>query len=344
MDALQKNQIGSTSLKVPQWGFGTAPLGDALRSIPQQQASQTLAAAWNAGIRFFDTAPWYGTGRAEQRLGHFLSGQPRDDFVVTTKVGRVLRRPADVNAAPPEQEQWTGGLPFAVQFDYSHDGVLRSYEDSMQRLGLNRIDALLIHDLDIFYHEDQEGVLRRFAELESAGGFTALQQLKDNGEISAIGAGINHLGMIPQFLQRFPMDFFLLAMPYTLLDQVALDEELPLCVERQVSVIIGAVFSSGILATGVCDEALYGYSPAEDAVIEKTKKIQAICQRHNVPLGAAALQFPLAHESVAAVIPGSDRAELVEINRDWFQWPIPDSLWSDLKAAGLLHESAPTPA
>ena len=341
MDPLKTNRVGSTSLEVPQLGFGTAPLGDMIRTMSQQQSWETLSAAWDAGIRFFDSAPWYGTGLSEQRLGHFLNRQSRDAFAVSTKVGRVLKRPHDVSAPPPEQMMWQGCLPFRVHFDYSHDGVLRSYEDSMQRMGLNRIDALVIHDLDHYYHADQEGVVERFQELESGGGFAALQSLKDAGEIAAIGAGINHTGMIPQFLERFEMDFFLVAMPYTLLDQDALDEELPRCGERGVSVVIGAVFSSGILATGVADDAQYGYADAGESVINKTRRIQEVCERHDVPLGAAALQFPLLHPAVVSVIPGADRPELISVNQSWIRWEIPGQLWTELKDEGLLRSDTP---
>src|SRR5581483_8031087 len=201
-----------------------------------------------------------------------------------TKVGRVLVRPRDL--AGFENHRWGGGLPFEVQFDYTRDGILRAYEDSLTRLGLNRVDALLIHDLDLGYHQTEAGVTARLDELDGGGGFRALQELKEAGEIKAIGAGINVTGMVPRFLERFDLDLFIVAMPYTLLNQDALDAELPLIEQRGASVVIGAVFASGILATGPENNPTYGYRPAEAPIVEKARKIEAVCRRHGVPLGA----------------------------------------------------------
>jgi D-threo-aldose 1-dehydrogenase len=344
MDPFKRVTIGKTNVKVTQLGFGGVPLGELWDLMDESHADATIQAAISAGINYYDTAPWYGLGKSEHRLGRVLGDQPRESFVLTTKVGRVLRRPSDVNAGPPYREIWRGALPFDLTFDYTRGGVLRSYEDSLQRLSLNRINALLIHDLDLMYHNTEEGIKQRFDELESGGGFAALEELKANGEIGAIGAGINHLGMIPQFLQRFDMDFFLVAMPYTLLDQHVLNVEFPLCVEREVAIVIGSVFASGILATDVVSNAAnYNYAPAEAAIVEKAKRIQATCGRHGVPLGAAALQFPLAHQAVVSVIPGMGSSEIVTTNVEWMRQEIPEQMWCDLKDEGLLRGDAPTP-
>lgn len=341
MDPFARRAIGRTDLLTTPLGCGGATLGDMFQPIPESQADVTLEAAWAAGIGYFDTAPWYGVGRSEHRMGRVLGTKPRDSFVLSTKVGRVLFRPADLQSFLA-QRPYTG-LPFDLRFDYTRAGVLRSYEDSLQRLGMPRVDAVLIHDLDAGYHLTDGGVEARLRELGEGGGFAALQDLKARGEIRAIGAGINPLGMIPRFLERFPLDFFLVAMPYTLLDQAALDAELPLCAERGVGVVIGAPFASGILAKGPESGATYAYRPAEAPVVEKTRRIAAVCARHGVPLGAAALQFPLAHPSVASVIPGPNTPDQVRTNLAWMRTDIPAALWADLKTEGLLHPAAPTP-
>ena len=341
MDPLAPSTIGQTSVRVTRLGFGGATLGDARRTLDQARAVATIEAAHAAGIGFFDTSPWYGNGKSEHRFGHVLQAKPRASFTLGTKVGRVFTRPKD--PASFRQERWVGGLPFDLRFDYTRDGVLRSYEDSLVRLGLNTVDALLIHDLDLGYHETEEGVERRLDELDAGGGYAALRDLKDRGEIGAIGAGINVLGMIPRFLERFDLDLFIVAMPYTLLDQAAHDAELPLCVERGASVVIGAPFASGILARGPDDDPRYGYRPAEPPILDKARRIDAVCRRHGVPLGAAALQFPFGHPAVASVIPGPDAPDQVHTNLAWLRTEIPPALWNDLKSERLLHPNAPTP-
>lgn len=342
MDAFARRRIGRTSLEVPVLGFGGASLGDAYQVIPEPQAEGALEAAFAAGIGYFDTSPWYGNGKSEMRFGRVLRTKPRASFVLTTKVGRVYFRPQEPGTF--HHSRWVGGLPFDRRFDYTRDGVLKSYEQSLLRLGLNRVDGLLIHDLDLRHQLTDEGIAARFKELEAGKGWQALADLKAAGEIRAIGAGINHLGMIPRFLERFDIDFFLLAMPYTLMEQEALDEELPQCQERGVSVVIGAPFASGILARGPRPGALYGYQPAEPQIIAKAERIAAVCARHNVPLAAAALQFPLAHPAVASVIPGPVSSEEVRLNFAAMRYPIPDALWADLKAEKLLRADAPVPS
>jgi D-threo-aldose 1-dehydrogenase len=239
--------------------------------------------------------------------------------------------------------RWPGGLMFDLRFDYTRDGIRRSYEDSLMRLGINTVDALVIHDLDFKHQTTEEGVQDAFRQLDDGGGFAVLQELKDRGEICAIGAGINHLGMIPRFLERFEIDYFLIAMPYTLLDQPALDRELPLCEEHGVGVVIGAVYASGILATGARPGAQYGYQPADDEVLTRARRMAEICQRHDVPLAAAALQFPLGHPAVASVIPGADSPEQVRQNLDNMRRPIPADLWAELKREKLIRDDAPIP-
>lgn len=328
---------------VTRLGLGGVPLGAPHAPLDAARAALVLETAYASGINYFDTAPWYGIGLSEHRMGHALRGKPRAGLVLSTKVGRVLVRPRDASAPGPYQWRWAGGLPFDVRFDYTRGGVLRSYEDSLQRLGMARVDALVVHDLDLKFHHDEAGIAARLAELDGGGGFAALADLRSRGEIGAIGAGINHVGMIPRFLERFEMDFFLVAMPYTLIDQPALDAELPLCEERSVAVVIGAVFASGILANPGARAAQYGYKPVESDVRARVARIDAVCRRHGVPIGAAALQFPLAHPAVASVIPGADSADQIRTNLQWMRIAIPPALWDALKAEGLLRRDAPTP-
>ena len=339
MDPYLRRRVGKTSLEVTQLGMGGASLGDMRESIPESQASATIEAAHAAGIGYFDTSPWYGNGKSELRFGHVLRTKPRDSFVLSTKVGRVHARPADPDTyAHPG---WAGGLAFEPRFDYTRDGILKSYEMSLARLGLNRVEALLIHDLDPRHQKSEEGVAEGLRQLDG-GGWRALADLKARGEIAAIGVGVNLVGMIPRFLQRWPIDFFLVAMPYTLLEQEGL-EELESCAERGVSIVIGAPYASGILARRPQARALYDYRPAKPEIVAKAERIAAVCRRHDVPLAAAALQFPLGHRSVVSVIPGPVATEEVRHNLAWMRLDIPDALWAELEDDGLIRADAPTP-
>jgi len=322
-------------------GFGGAPLGDLFEAVSESQSQDTLQAAWDVGIRYFDTSPFYGYGKSEHRLGHFLRQQPREDFIISTKVGRVLKATRDLKTF--DKQMWVGGLPFEHAFDYSYDGIMRSYEDSLQRLGLHAVDLLLIHDLDYFFHTTEDMVTASLSQLYTSG-WRALDELRSSGQIKGIGAGLNMLGLIPRFLDMVDINFFILAMPYTLLDQDALDVEFPKCAEHGVDIVIGSVFASGILVTGPVEGALYAYSPAPLEILEKTQKIETICRAHDVLLPAAAIQFPLAHPNVAAIIPGALKPEYIHSNVENYQQEIPTDLWAELKSEGLLREDAPTPS
>jgi len=341
MEPFLRRRIGTTSFEVSQLGFGGATMGDARETVPEAQAEATIEAAIESGIRYFDTSPWYGNGKSELRFGRVLRTKPRDSFVISTKVGRVHSRPP--NADTYVHPRWLGGLPFVPRFDYTHDAVLKSYEMSLARLGLNTVDALLIHDLDPRHQQTEDGVRRGLDQLDAGRGYRALADLKSQGEIKAIGAGVNHVGMIPRFLERFDIDFFLVAMPYTLLEQEALDGELQLCEQHGVSVVIGAPFASGILARGPVPGALYRYQPAEPEVIDKTRRIAAVCARHQVSLAAVALQFVFGHPNVVSVIPGPIRAAEVTENVASMRASVPEQLWADLKAQGLVRQDAPVP-
>ncbi|MEK9723374.1 MAG: aldo/keto reductase [Rhodospirillaceae bacterium] len=337
--------VGHGPWAVPPMGLGCVFLGDPDGPTDEDHMQRTLAAAWDGGLRYFDTSPWYGNTKSEHRLGYFLRQKPRADFTVATKVGRVYFRPDDPAAYGDSRwmQRWKGGLPFDLRFDYTRDGVLRSYEDSLTRMGLNRIDALAIHDLDLKHNKGWAAVTGYLDQLSEQGGYRALRDLKDAGEIQAIGVGVNHTGMIPAFLERFEIDYFLVAMPYTLLDQPALDGEFQMCAEAGSSVVIGAVFASGILATGSSHPTIYNDNPPPDEVVERVRAIEAVCADHGVSLRAAALQFPLAHPVVAAVIPGADTPERVRENLVDARTTVPDAFWTDLRDAGLIRADAPLP-
>jgi D-threo-aldose 1-dehydrogenase len=339
MNPFALRTIGTTGLQVTTLGCGTATVGDMRAEIPEAQSDLTLEAAYASGIGYFDTAPWYGSGKSEHRIGRVLRTKPRESYVLSTKIGRVFFRPPD----PATFERRGAGLPFELRFDYTREGVFRSYEDSLQRLGIPAVDALLIHDLDAGYH-GEDGVAKYLDQLSDGGGYAALEELKRTGHIRAIGAGINVLGMVPRFLERFSLDFFLIAMPYTLLSQDALERELPLCQERGAGVVIGAPFASGPLARmPEASDATYGYRPPESPIVDKARRIEAVCRRHGVPLGAAALQFPLAHPAVASIIPGPNAVDQVRQNLAWMRHDVPAQLWAELKDEGLIRRDAPTP-
>ncbi len=342
MNPLELRPLGRSGLRVTCLGLGAGPLGGARVRVSEEEAVGTIATALEGGIRYFDTAPWYGVGRSETLLGRGLAGRRRPEHVVSTKVGRVLF-PARDPANPPYAARWPGGAPADLRFDYSREGVLRSHEDSLRRLDLERVDALVIHDLDLRFHRDEAGVAACFDQLGRGGGFETLRELRASGAIRAIGAGINHEGMIPRFLERFEVDFFLVAMPYTLMDQPILHTELPACLERGVSVVIGAPFCSGLLAPGARSDAWYGYRPAPPAALDRVRALDTVCRRHGVELAAAALQFPLAHPAVAAVIPGPECAAHVRSHLALLRAPIPGDLWAELRHEGLIRTEAPTP-
>jgi D-threo-aldose 1-dehydrogenase len=338
MDPRATRRLGRTKVTVTQLGFGGASIGELFVRVSERDAASTLAAAWDAGVRYFDTAPWYGRGLSELRTGAGLRDHPRTEYALSTKVGRWLR-PSKVEGF--DGSPWVGGSPNEVVFDYTYDGIMRSVEQSRLRLGITRFDVAFIHDLDRLYF-DKETWDAHVRDL-AASGWRALEELRSSGQIGAIGAGINDLGLMPRFLDIGDIDAFLVAMPYTLLDQEVLDAEFPACVARGVGFVIGAVFASGILAKGPVPGARYAYADAPPAVLEKTRRIAAVCERYDVPLTAAALQFPLGHPAVASVIPGASSPAQEARNVEAFTLPIPGDLWAELKHEGLLRADAPVP-
>ena len=332
-------RIGQTTLELPVFGFGTAHIGELYSRVPEAESRATLQAAWDGGIRYFDTAPWYGRGLSEHRLGGFLRTQPRKDFKITTKVGKTLHRPAD--PATFDRAPWTGGLNFDVRFDYSYDGIMRSYEQALQRLALDTIDALVIHDLDIDFHG--ENLARHEAQLIDSG-LRALQQLKASGDIQAYGMGVNNNHAFETLLPRVALDFCLVAMPYTLLDQQSLHHGMAHLARAGASAIIGAPFASGILVTGSQGTAHYAYGKAPAAIQDKVRAMESVCAAHNVALPAAALQFVLAHPVTASVIPGASNPDEIRQNLASLDAPIPAAFWADLRAQGLIDPAAPVPS
>lgn len=337
MTSIARRRVGRTSLEVTEVGFGGTALGNLFRAVTEDDAERALRASYEAGIRYFDTAPLYGHGLSEHRLGTFLRGVARDEYILSTKVGRLF--------APAPEDTVDGGvfesvLPFEGTLDYGYDAVMRSVEDSLQRLGLNRVDILFIHDLDHRHHGDDYP--RRFREAMD-GAYPALERLRGEGALSAIGAGVNEWEPCRDFVLAGDFDCFLLAGRYTLLEQDALESFLPLCEERGISVVIGGPFNSGILATGPVAAATYDYAPAPREILDRVRRIEAVCRRHDVPLAAAALQFPLGHHAVASVIPGGRSEEEIKSNLALMSRPIAPELWHELKAEGLLRQDAPVP-
>jgi D-threo-aldose 1-dehydrogenase len=324
--------LSRTGLALTTLGFGCAPLGDLFSKIPDVQAIGTLQAAYDAGLRYFDAAPLYGTGLAEHRLGQAFRDRPKD-LLVSTKVGRLLKPARD--AASREGKR---GLPFEVAYDYTYDGIMRSVEDSNQRLGLVDIDILYIHDVNRRWHGD--AVEARFREVVDSG-YRALEELRSTGTVKAIGVGVNDPDILVRFAKAGDFDCFMLAGRYTLLEQSPLDELFPLCLEKSISIVSAAPFNSGILASGARPGATYFYTEAPEAVMAKVRRLESVCARHDVPLAAASLQFALGHPVVASVATGMSSPDEVTANVAHMQRRIPADLWSELKSEGLLREDAP---
>jgi D-threo-aldose 1-dehydrogenase len=334
MPEFAKRRVGRTTLEVTVLGLGCATLGGSRIDVTREAAEAIVSAAWAAGVRYVDTAPYYGVGQAERCVGDALRTMPRGDWALSTKVGRLLR-PRGAAADPGERRH---AMPFEPVYDYSYDGIMRSFEDSLQRLGLARIDILYVHDIGTYQH-GSEAHPRLMRSLRDSG-YRALEELRRAGAVAAIGIGVNEREVLLEALEWGEWDAFLLAGRYTLLEQAPLDDLLPKCLARGTSIVVGGPLNSGILAGR--DTWNYRTAPAE--VIARVHAIRAVCDSHDVPLTAAALQFPLAHPAVAAIIPGPRNADEFRANLDLFQHPIPPALWQDLRQVGLLHPEAPTPS
>jgi D-threo-aldose 1-dehydrogenase len=317
--------LGASGVQVSALGFGGGPIGGSRRPLSDAEAAATIEAAWAVGIRYFDTAPLYGLGESERRLGDALRAKPRTSFVLSSKVGRLLR--------PAAKPAFPGGPALEAVYDYSRDGVALSLEKSAERLGFGPPDIVLIHDVDRFTHGARQPEMFR-AALEGA--YPALAELKAQGVIRAIGIGLNDADVAEAFVRRADIDCVLLAGRYTLLEQGAAESFLPLCIERNVSVIIGGPFNSGILATGAVPGSQYNYVDAPEPVRQRITRLAAALAPLGVPLATAALQFPLRHPAVASVIPGMTSPAEVATAAEALRRPLPDEAWAALMAAGLL--------
>ncbi|WP_377294620.1 aldo/keto reductase [Rhizobium sp. SG2393] len=328
--------IGTTGLTITALGFGTAPLGGLYADVPTAQAVEVIQAAWDAGIRYFDTAPMYGLTRAEHLVGQVLRDH-EGSFALSTKVGRLMTNQRAGRQLPPEPPKnpldpgWWNGLPFREVFDYSYDAIMRSYDDSQQRLGMRKIDLLYVHDIGRVTHADLHD--HHWGQLTRGGGFRALQELKAAGDIKGFGLGVNEWEAIRDALEETDLDCCMLAGRYSLLDRDAADTFLPLAQKRNVALALGGVYNSGILAAPKGGRRKFNYADADPVVVAKVEALREVCERYDVPLAAAAIRFPMRHPAVTAVVIGAKTASQLRQNVEWFDTPLPDAIWGDLDAA-----------
>ena len=331
MDPLQAVEIGATGLQVTRLGLGGAALGGLYADVPREEAVETIRRAVDLGTRLLDTAPQYGYGKSELFFGEALSGVPRDRFALSTKVGRVLN-PAD---APPTGVVFQNLPAMEAVFDFSRDGILRSFDECLERLKLDYVDILHIHDAD----ENEENLPQVLAEA-----YPTVAQLRSEGAVRAISMGMDNAAPLLRFARECDFDCFLIAGRYTLLDQSALEELLPLCEASGVSIILGGPYNSGILASDLSEDSRYFYSKVPPEVLDAARRIKGTCDEYEVPLKAAALQFGLGHPAVASTIPGARSPEEAEENLRMVRYPIPEDLWTQLRGQRLIPDDAPTPA
>lgn len=342
MDPAKKQRIGPYDLEVTQMGLGGTTFGNIYNAVADADANATLDAAYEAGIRYFDTAPLYGYGLSETRMGAGLQRYDRASFALSTKVGYTLVPRSEADQGNP---LFAEAPPLTSVFDYSRDAVLRSFDSSLQRLGTDRVDILLIHDPDESASLDPAAdpyAKSHFKQVMDEA-YPALAELRSQKVVKAIGLGMNQWQMLHDFAIAGDFDCFLLAGRYTLLEQESLHHLLPVCTEKNIRIVVGGPYNSGILATGAVDGAYYNYAPADPATLDRVRRIESIGARHNVPLQAAALQFPFGHPTIATVIPGARSTAEIASNLSYFQHPIPQDYWSELKAENLIDPTSPTP-
>ena len=337
MSPFEARKFGRTDLTVTAVGYGASQVGNFLRTVADAESDEMFQTAWGAGIRYFDTAPYYGHGLSELRTGHSLRWKDRDQYVLSSKVGRLLTpaRRSEIHFTP-----WVDAAPFVFRYDYSYDATMRSFEDSLQRLGLERMDICYIHDVDVFTLGDEQPEAFKQA---MNGAWRALESLRSQKVVTAIGVGVNEWQVCHEALKQRDFDCFLLAGRYTLLEQDALNGFLPLCEARGAAVAVGGGFNSGILATGAKPGAKYNYAPAPETIMKRVKELEGVCAEFDIPLPAAALQFVVAHPAIPTFISGTRTAAQLKQNLAWFSQPIPSAFWSTLKERNLLREDAPTP-
>ncbi|MGW8135448.1 aldo/keto reductase [Sphingomonas zeae] len=338
MTDIPRRIMGQTGCALPELGFGAAAMGNLYAAIDDARAAATLDAALSAGFRYFDTAPHYGRGLSERRLGDAVRG--RQDVIVSTKVGRLMEPDASITD-DRERDGFHTAMPFRPRYDYSYDGIMRSHEHSLQRLGLARADILFVHDIGRVTHGEADA--RYQDQLIAGGGFRALESLRDQGAISGFGLGVNEVEVCLDLMQAVRFDVILLAGRYTLLEQGALDALFPACAAAGTSIVVGGPYNSGILATGSAAAGRYNYAPAPEAVLAKVRALEVVAARHQVSLPAAALAFVLSHPLVASVIPGIADPQQVSDTMRLYAEPIPSAFWAELRAEGLVRPDAPLP-
>ncbi len=327
---MDTRRLGSTQLEVTTLSFGAAGIGNLYRPISRADAEATLQTAWDGGVRYFDTAPRYGHGLSERRLGDFLRDKPRESYAISTKVGRLLV-PVPESAVP--DYGFAEPLPFRADYDYSYDGIMRSVEFSLARLGLNRVEILYVHDIGVLTHGEEENA-RHFRDLMD-GGMKALDELKSSGAVKAIGLGVNETEVCLDVMDRAPIDCILLAGRYTLLDRSAEKDLIARCRAAGTSLVIGGVFNSGILATGAAPGAPFDYEPASPDILRRVEGMEAIAARHGVSLAAAAMEFPMKSDVVATVLVGTAKPSSMQRNLDLLSEAIPDAAWPEFDALAL---------
>jgi D-threo-aldose 1-dehydrogenase len=334
---LPSRRLGRSGLAVTTLGFGGAPLGDLYARLDEASAVATVETALAAGVTLLDTSPLYGHGLSEHRIGAALRRSGRKDVVISTKIGRV----ALPFAGRGDGSGYLGGLPHGLRFDYSYDGAMRSLEQSALRLGVDRLDIVLIHDVDVWTH-GQDMIEQRFSEAME-GAYRALDDLRAAGSVKAIGVGVNEAEMCERFARAGDFDTMLLAGRYSLLEQPGLASFMPLAQQKGIGLMLGGVFNSGILATGPVAGAKYNYRPAPPDILARVAAIEAVCTRHGVPLRRAALQFPLGHPAVASLVMGAVRPEEVADQAAELAALVPTAQWTEMKAEGLLGADVPVP-
>jgi len=335
---MQKRKLGNTNIHLSSLGFGAAPIGDLFENLDERSCYDILENAFNSNFNLFDTSPFYGNGLSEHRTGNFLKTVEEESYFLSTKVGRYLT---------PEKNQkidrgaWAGGLNFKLNLDYSYDGVMRSFEQSLLRLAVSKIDICLIHDVDKFTFGNE---VDYYFKLAMNGAYKAIQKLKEEKVIKAIGVGLNDADICAKFANEGDFDCMVLAGRYSLLEhESALNDFFPIVDKKNIGIILAGVFNSGILAKGIGDNITYNYDKIPNHIREKYIIVSEVCDRYNVPVPAAALQFSYANKLISSMILGMDRAEQIKQNISFFNHSIPDDLWKELIEKKIIDERCPTP-
>ena len=334
---MQKRKLGKTDIELSAIGFGGAPIGDLFENLQDENCYKVLENCFESNINHFDTSPYYGNGLSEQRLGCFLKKIPKNKYYLSTKVGRYLTPEKEENI---DRGKWAGGLNFVPNIDYSYDGVMKSFEQSLHRLATSKIDICLIHDVDRFTHGDQ---VDHYFKIAMSGAYKALTQLKEEKIIKAIGIGVNDADMCKRFAEAGDFDCMLLAGRYTLLDQSALDDCIPIAEEKNIGIILGGIFNSGILAKGIGEDITYFYQTIPDNIKKKYNEISIICERYNVSVTSVALQFCYANKSISSMVVGMDRVDQINNNISNLSTNIPNDLWEELKNKKIIDERCALP-